>query len=216
MYDPDQLVFLTRCLEETSHVPGACVEAGCGFGATTAFLKRFMQVTGIDKPYVGIDTFSGFVEEQVDYEIEHRGKDPMIRQTFNENKRTWVEESLRLAEVDGVQLVTRDVTQFDFDSLGGIAFCLLDVDLYKPIKAVLPKIYSALSEGGIIVVDDCVDGTEWDGANEAYVEFVRGYNLEETIVCRKLGVLRKRTGEAGPVGALMDAAPSIPVQVPLG
>ena len=68
--------------------------------------------------------------------------------------------------------------------------------LYAPTKIALPRVYSALSVGGLIVVDDCAQGTPWDGAYEAYQEFVRERNIEEEIACRKLGVIRKRRATA--------------------
>jgi hypothetical protein len=47
-----------------------------------------------------------------------------------------------------------DPAQFDFASVGPIAFALLDSDLYVPVAAILPKLYENLSPEGIILVDD--------------------------------------------------------------
>src|SRR5262249_6980206 len=43
MFDPEQLRFLMDCVVATKNVPGACVEAGCAKGATTAFLRKWMH-----------------------------------------------------------------------------------------------------------------------------------------------------------------------------
>ena len=63
------------------------------------------------------------------------------------------------------------------------------MDLYKPIKDVLPKIYSAMSPGGIIVVDDCKPANLWDGAVLAYEEFLQNRALPKEIVAEKLGII---------------------------
>jgi hypothetical protein len=43
-------------------------------------------------------------------------------------------------DVERVKSITADVFNFDFRSIAPISFCLLDVDLYLPIKNTLPKI----------------------------------------------------------------------------
>ncbi|MGA7623528.1 MAG: hypothetical protein WB630_12720 [Candidatus Acidiferrales bacterium] len=61
---------------------------------------------------------------------------------------------MTLHGIKRVKSVEDDVTKFDFSTIAPIAFCLLDVNLYKPISDVLPKIHGNMSPGGIIVVDD--------------------------------------------------------------
>ncbi len=190
MYEPHQLEFLLRCLRQTADVPGACVEVGCGYGATTIFLKKYLDHLGAHKRYIAIDTFSGFVKGHAQYEVQTRGKDSRLIDAFTLNRREWVSQSLNQAGVSEVELVQCDASAYDFRSSDGISFCLIDVDLYKPIAAVLPKVYSELTKGGIIVVDDCQPHPMWDGALVAYEEFVRERGLSHEIVCEKLGVVR--------------------------
>jgi hypothetical protein len=89
-----------------------------------------------------------------------------------------------------VKSIQRDVTKFDFSAITPIAFCLLDVDLYKPIKDALPKIYDSMSPGGIIVVDDCRAPNLFDGALQAYDELVESKALPKKIAVEKLGIIR--------------------------
>ena len=97
---------------------------------------------------------------------------------------------MALHDIKRVKSVQCDVTKFDFAAISPIAFCLLDVDLYKPIKDVLPKIYAAMAPGGIIVVDDCQPSNIWDGALQAYDEFVEQKGLPREIAVEKLGIIR--------------------------
>jgi O-methyltransferase len=195
MQMPDQLVFLTACLEDTRDVEGVCVEVGCARGATTVFLNRYMGRRGIDRPYVAIDTFSGFVEDDVRYEIETRGKPSEIRSYFADNRVEWFEETVRYWRLRNVRVVRADATSFDFACLGGIAFALLDVDLYKATRAILPRLYERLGPGGIVVVDDCTPDQEWDGAYEAYVEFTSDRGLSADFSCEGFGVVRRPPAE---------------------
>ena len=72
-----------------------------------------------------------------------------------------------------------------------IAFCLIDLDLYRPIKNALPTIFKNVSKGGVIVVDDCKEGGVWDGALQAYIEFCDEIGIEPKIVYSKLGIIVK-------------------------
>lgn len=197
MYDPDQLVVLTKCLDEVADVSGCVIEAGCAFGDTTVFLAKYLERRAQDRNYYAIDTFAGFVLEHVNHEIERRFKDDQVqrakfKESFIKNKQAWFDKSMQISGTGHVKSIQADVATFDFGSLGPIAFCLLDVDLYLPIKQSLVPIYEALSPGGIIVVDDCEAGhIFWDGAEQAYNEFVKEYGLETCILAGKLGIIRK-------------------------
>ena len=76
-----------------------------------------------------------------------------------------------MAGAGDVRALIADAAKFDYASLGPIAFCLLDVDLYIPTREALPKIYKQLSPGGVMIIDDCKPGGDWDGALQAYQEY---------------------------------------------
>lgn len=191
MFGPNQLIFLTQCMEGVRDVPGCCVEIGCAYGRTTAFLRKFMDENGIAKPYYALDTFSGFVSEHLNYETDHRGKDRGVDLWFMNNKKAWFDHSLKVSGVGSVTSIECDAAQFNFASIGPVAFALLDVDLYVPTIAILPKLYEQLSPGGMIVVDDCMPHQHWDGALVAYEEFVSENGLPHRIIFDKLGVIAK-------------------------
>ena len=181
------------CLLETKDAPGCVVEAGCAYGATTAYLNKFMasEQPPIAREYFAIDTFSGFLDEHSSYEISERGKPEDLRSVFVDNSKHWFDCSMRIERLQNVHSIAEDITKFDFRSIDRIAFCLLDVDLYIPIKASLPKIYDRLSPGGIVVVDDCAPGGLWDGAMQAYQEYCAENKMALDIHCEKLGLIRR-------------------------
>ena len=191
-FSPKQLCFLCACIDETKTLPGAILEIGCAQGHTTVFLNKHMTFQKIEKPYVCIDTFSGFTKKDIDVEVKQRGK---IREQFIEgfrsNSRKSLEESLRYNGISRARIFQGDVADFDFTSPIGISFCLLDVDLYAPTTHALTNVYEHLSPGGLIVVDDCKDNDRYDGAFRAYSEFMDRQGFTPEIVAEKLGVIRK-------------------------
>jgi hypothetical protein len=48
-----------------------------------------------------------------------------------------------------------------------------------------------LVDGGVILVDDVMDKSMWDGSYQAYMEFCEEMGLEPEIVGNKCGVIRK-------------------------
>jgi predicted O-methyltransferase YrrM len=85
-----------------------------------------------------------------------------------------------------------DASEFDFSKLGPISMCLLDVDLYVPTKKSLSVLYEALHPDGILIVDDCdPDCQLWDGAWQAYREFMDQLNQPIHIVLDKLGIIQR-------------------------
>jgi hypothetical protein len=70
----------------------------------------------------------------------------------------------------------------------------LDVDLYLPTRRALPRIYEHICEGGIILVDDVLNDSSYDGAFQAYMEFCDELKIGPDIIGNKCGIIRKGTG----------------------
>lgn len=196
MFSPAELMFLAGCLSSIDNsVPGCVVEAGCAYGATTVWLNKYMDDQAIVRsPYFALDTFAGFPRQHVAYEGSERGKSREItsamRASFGDNRQEWFDKQMVLHEITRVRSLQCDVGTFAFESIAPIAYCLLDVDLYIPISQALPNIRKAMAPGGIIIVDDCWNNEKWDGALQAYSEFVAANAIPPRIVGRKLGVIQ--------------------------
>ncbi len=190
-FTPAQLSFLCSCLDQTKTLSGSIIEIGCAGGHTTVFLNKHMDFSGIEKPYICIDTFSGFTESDINHEVFNRGKDKNRYTGFQVNKKKWFDYTIQQNGISRVKSYQADINQFDFNSLTNISFCIIDVDLYLPVKTALEKVYNLLDEGGIIVVDDCKPNQIFDGAYQAYCEFLSNRQLEKKIVLDKLGIVSK-------------------------
>ena len=131
-----------------------------------------------------------------EHEVTARGKNrDHAWGCFDNNNKRWFDSTMGLNKIGRVKSFQADVNDYDFDCIRGpgVSFCLVDVDLYRPVKATLRKVYPHVAKGGVIVVDDC-RRAEWayDGALAAYREFVAELGQEEQVVHDKLGVIEVR------------------------
>jgi len=190
-FSAPQLCFLCQTLGATKSVTGSIFEVGCARGETTIFLKNYMKNSGIEKSYYAIDTFSGFVEEDIEYEQKNRGKTNRYR-SFRKNKKKWFDGTLDQNDFSDVISIQADINEYDLSRHYPVSFALLDVDLYRPVKSGLSKLYRGLEPGGVIIVDDCDENdARWDGADQAYKEFMQEISQPVDIVLGKLGIIRK-------------------------
>lgn len=188
-----QLMFLCESLASTREVPGSVVEIGCHNGATTVLFNRLMDDLGMHKTYYAIDTFSGFTSEDVEYEVANRGKrGELFSGAFQVNNKRWFDGTMQQNGITRVESIQADVNHVDLLARAPYSFVLLDVDLYKPTRKALGELYQAMSPGGMIIVDDCNEhDIRWDGADQAYKEFMQSIGEPPRIVHTKLGIVRK-------------------------
>ena len=194
-FTPAQLARLTALATEAAAAPGDFCEIGCYRGYTTVFLNRHLDVLAPHKRYWALDTFGGFVADDVAHERQARGKDSAADQRalgkFTVNSRRWFERTMLFNGITRVTAHAAAVQDFAFPPAARFCFVLVDVDLYLPTKAALEKLWPLLSPGGIIVIDDCHTGHVYDGARQALEEFCTAQSLPFELVETKLAVLRK-------------------------
>jgi hypothetical protein len=194
-FTPEQLCFMIRCLNETRSIPGDIVEIGCAGGQTTVFLNKHLDEIGeTSRKYLCLDTFEGFTDEDIAFEIQHRGKERFrdrFQTSFRLNDVRWFREMLRWNRIERALCIQCDICHFEFPSDQKISFSLVDVDLYRPTAAALGKVFDKLSSGGLMLVDDCTDVVAHDGSRQAYEEFLKARNLRGEIVCGRMGLIRK-------------------------
>ena len=170
---------------------GAILEIGVGGGTTSVIINNFMKGRVVKRPFFAIDTFFGFTSEDILYEKNNRGKVDNYSY-YKSNSKEWYTKTLIAHGTNDATVFQSDAKEFDYSVIGPLAFCLFDVDLYKPTEFVLPHLYEILIPGGIIIVDDCqLESSIYDGAGEAYRQFCSKMGFKEELVFEKLGVIRK-------------------------
>ena len=90
------------------------------------------------------------------------------------------------------------VNTFDFSPYRDISFCLVDVDLTRPVSRALEEVYPRMAPGGIIVVDDCTPGQKYEGVCAAYLDFARRVGAPVDIRYDMLGVIHIPTAADEP------------------
>jgi predicted O-methyltransferase YrrM len=191
-FTPRQLCFLTACVDRTAALSGGIAEVGTFLGHTAVFLNAHMTAEGIEKPYFAIDTFSGFVPSHLAHERTARDKAPFfanMRGAFADNSKTLFDRQLTLNGIMRVRSIEADAALFDYATLAPFSFVIIDVDLYIPVLRALEKVTPLMQRGGIIVVDDCRPGQIFDGALQAYTEFVTANGYPSKVVHTKLGII---------------------------
>jgi len=188
-----QLCFLCQCIEDTKSVQGHLAEVGCANGSTTVFLNNYLDAQEIQKKYYAIDTFSGFVDEDIDYEVTKRGKKKnLYKGSFANNNKKWFDIAMKHNNIHRVMAIQADVNKYNLLKLEPLSFVLLDVDLYRPTIKALRELYKILNPDGIIIVDDCnANNIRWDGSDQAYKEFMKEINQPIQVMHGKLGIIRK-------------------------
>lgn len=190
-YMPPNLCLLAQLLKEAIKVQGTILEVGCFRGATTVWLCKYLETVEEDRRYFALDTFSGFVEEHATYEEEKRKKSSRaILGNFSKNSQAWFDKTMEVNNIKNVTSIKADASVYDYSKLGPIAFALIDVDLYVPVRDALNKIFPLMSPGGVIAVDDCKEDSLFDGAREAYLQFVDAKGLPRVIENSKIGIIR--------------------------
>jgi O-methyltransferase len=175
---PERLYAYLNALWERRELEGDILEIGCLLGGTTAIAERFLRRTGHAKRYVCIDTFAGFLPQHFDHDA-NLGTPESFRSFFSRNSLTTVERLLRGYKARA-ELVQGDIANMPLDKLPArIAVCLLDVDLEIPTYTALRRVRPLLVPGGIIMVDDCVEGTRWVGARVGYKRYVDEIEVDE-------------------------------------
>jgi O-methyltransferase len=167
---PERLYLFMHYLIETRDVPGAVVEIGCNLGGTAIIARKMLHRLGMDKPYVCIDTFDGFIDSQFEAD-RTRGTPADDRTLFSGNSRVLVGKIMDHHGCDDVTLIEGDIASLpDADLPDQCSVVLADVDLTDPTYVAMHRFWPRLTKGGVMLVDDCADHSSWQ-ARVAYSRF---------------------------------------------
>jgi predicted O-methyltransferase YrrM len=188
--EPIQLATFVNELERVKNMTGSILEIGVARGMTTRFICEHLVASGrTHEKLCVIDTFQSFVPRDVDYEVKHRGKGPKDIWGFGYiDHESWMRNFRKFPFVTAHKA---DCATFDYSLVSPIKFAFLDVDLYLATKAALGHIYANLVDGGVILVDDVMQPSRWDGAYQAYCEFCDEVGLPFQQVGSKMGIIRR-------------------------
>jgi O-methyltransferase len=176
--EPERLTILLRALAHRRETAGAVVEIGCYRGGTALEAYRLLKIWGTERPYLCLDTFEGFVDEQF-ADDERQGTPSSFRHSFDVNSRRTLERVVRHLGYGEIEVMAADITQLPESSLPSeVSVGLVDVDLSEPTLAGLRKLYPRLVPGGVIFIDDCHPGGSGWRAADGYTRFCAEQGIE--------------------------------------
>ena len=188
---PEHLYAYLDALWTRRELDGAIVEVGAYLGGTAAIAYKLLANTAFRKRYLCVDTFEGFVSAQFNPDAAAGMVEATSRWDFSANSLATVKRLLRYWGCEEIELVQADIASLPDESLPDtICVSLLDVDLSVPTYEGLRRIVPRLANGGIVLVDDCVEHGSWAGALDGYRRFVREHDLPERYVMR-MGVVER-------------------------
>jgi hypothetical protein len=89
-----------------------------------------------------------------------------------------------------VEAIRADIVELDPARLPEkICVCLMDVDLAVPIRDGLAKVHPRMVAGGVMLVDDCDEGSDWRGARVGYEEYMRSIGRPPRYTASGFGVV---------------------------
>lgn len=190
LLEPNELLELMLALRRGERLSGDIIEVGVARGRTTVFLNRFLDSLDSAKTYYVVDTFSGFVPEDIAHERLNRGKQRYSYRGFSYNSmRVWERNVVQDNGLKRVKIIPGDIKRVNLDPGQTFSTALIDVDLYLPTKAALEIIYPRLVRGGTIIVDDACEDGPYEGAFAAFMEFAKTRPAECRILPPKCGII---------------------------
>jgi O-methyltransferase len=190
MFRPRDLALLTALLTETNGLEGPIFEIGCAAGHTTVYLNKHLDDLEDVRQYKCLDTFAGFTQADIDVEVQRGHRVSQYEYVFRAYRKEWFDQTIRNNHISRVTSIQADVNTFDFSPYRDVSFCLIDVDLTRPVSRALAEVYPRMAPGGVIVVDDCTPDNKYEGAGAAYADFVGRVGAPVDIRNDVLGIIR--------------------------
>jgi len=185
--EPLQLAEIINSLEKVKNIEGIICEIGVARGMTTRFICEYLKNSKQSTKFYCIDTFNSFTKEDIQHEVEKREKSKSELTGFGYNNYEVWKKNFK--EFSFVKAIKHDVKNFNFKEIKPIKFVLLDVDLYLPTLSSLNNLKNNMTKGSILMVDDVCKDNSWDGADQAFHEFVKQHSLKFKIIGKKCGII---------------------------
>ena len=176
--------WITNIFQESIKVPGHIMEVGVASGRNSILFGSLLKLTGESnhRQYYGFDTFEGYVEETI-------SDNPWLSNNAWKNdecKIENVEKRIQKADLsDTCTLFKGDCRKTIPEFLNNykdnrmqlghavISLLYIDCNAYLPALSSIEKVYPHIAPGGIICLDEKIQG----GETKALLEFARAHNL---------------------------------------
>jgi len=172
----EYIIHLIQLLLQTEEIEGDIIEVGCFDGDTSEIICGVLQDNNIDKRYFGIDTFKGYVKEdlidanQASINNQKRGRWNTSKEIVEERLSQYTTTS-NIYEGDSKVVVPSLIDNGTIDKL---SFIYIDCNLYQPSLKAMNDLFPLLSKNGILAIDEHLYG----GETKAIKQFTESNDLE--------------------------------------
>ena len=177
---------INKLLGMVDSVSGHIIEVGTYDGDTSEIICRYLLENKISKKFYGLDTFSGYLGE----DMRGANKDSI----FNFVNRVWdsekekVENRLSFYGKENYQIIEGDCKKtipeyIKNGTFSQFSLVYIDCNLYRPSVTSMDRLYPLLQTGGIMAIDEHTTG----GETRAIKEIAKKYNQELCFFSDKQG-----------------------------
>ena len=167
----------------SNDISGDIVECGILKGASFCRLAMFRQLFGVPsaKKIIGFDSFRNIVKTKfsADKIIYKKFTSEFVNQIITKKqllkilKHKGVEKNIQLIAGDILDTVPKYLKSHPELR---ISLLNLDVDFYEPAAVILENLYSRISKGGILMIDNY--GVGYEGETRAVVKFFKDKKIK--------------------------------------
>ncbi len=164
-----------------NNIEGDIVELGCYVGTTSLFIRRLLNAYNSNKKFYVYDSFEGLPEKGK----EDKSKNPiskLFKKGFVKVPKEFLIENFKRAKLESPIINKGWFNKIHNRKLPKkISFGFFDGDFYSSITYSFKKVYTRLTSGARIVIDDY----DWDatpGVKKACRNFLKDKPEKETMV----------------------------------
>ena len=167
---------------KVSGIAGDIVECGVFKGVSLSRLIKFRDLfeNPFSRKIIAFDTFGEFPEAQYPLDVKKREQFVSEAGSKSIGKVQLISVLQRLNLYQNIELIEGNILQTVPEYKGKnphlkISFLHIDVDLYEATRVCLEELYSLVTRGGIVILDDY---GAFPGANKAIDEFFTGKKVK--------------------------------------
>ncbi len=179
-----------------THLPGDVLEFGVYKGCSLIRFAQYREAleATCSRRIIGFDAFGQFPVVPSDSNFDKSFISQFEKQSGNGISKTELEQVFSYKKLHNIELIEGDILDTLAEYLSSnpalkIALLHIDVDVYRPTKYILEKLFERVVKGGLIILDDY---GKVEGETRAVDEFFKGEaSIEKLAISHIPAFIRK-------------------------
>ena len=187
LFNDKELIYfcwITNIFQEAMKVPGHIIEIGVASGRNSLLFGSLLKLTGESnhRKYYGFDTFEGYAEDTISdnpwlSSDSWKNEDCTLRNVKKRIQKADLSETCAFFKGDCRKTIPEFLSSHKDNRIQAgqavISLLYIDCNGYLPAISSIEKVYPYIAPGGIICIDEKIQG----GETKALLEFARANNL---------------------------------------